>query len=306
MKRLIVKLLVLSTIFLVSNSVAAKRAEAGLIPDIWNALFGPPGTPYVAGYPYSPGYSYYAGYAPSSPFGGTCSPCVTRRVYYVPSCNPCVPSCNPCAVSTCNPCAIGGPCQISSAAKTTGKLKPEKEPNGLPKTFKNGTGAGEGSNDGTKPPTPGKDSKFNSRDETKKFGPTRKKESGEGDAPKFPSPNGNGTGGGTPPDFGTGTQKSFKVPEKEVPETLIKKRKPAEKKPANGNQQKTPKAKTNLNNGPNLKPLNLDEKITWRAVPRRTRLIIHTRPLSSKVARTKWDANKNWTPVSRGSKLAGK
>jgi hypothetical protein len=269
----IAKMFLGATILIGSIDSAATRADAGLVPDFWNAVFGPAGTPYFGGYSYYGGYrTYSTGY---------------RSV------------CSPCNVPVCSPCATGTPCQVS---KATGKLTPIEEKGELPKTFR-GNGAKENgekkSGKTEKPAKSEKDSPFKSRDETKKFEPTREESKSKTPPAKKEEKK---EEGGALPKFGEGNQKTFKVPTKEIPETLIKQKKPAPAKPAKGE----PKVKTNLQDGPAVLPLKLDEKLTWRSAAKRTRLVIHSRVASPTIVRTKLDANRNWTPVSRHPQVVKK
>ena len=268
------RLLLLPALLLALMAVPAQKADAGLVPDIWNAVFGPPGTPYFgrtttysAGYYPRYGVGYYprysVGYAPVSyRFVAYRGSCCLQRIYYVPA---------------CSPCATTDPCPINSAS---GKLTPPVEEK--PQTFK------KKSPDGTKPQ--GKDSKFKSRGEEKKFQATPDGEK------KSPFPEGNGDGK-TP----SGKQKTFKKPEKTPPLTVIPKKKPAPSKPPKEDSNAKPKEKKN--DGPKIQGLRLDEKITWRTLPARNRLVIHGRISRTKLARTRIDPNRGWTPVREGTRL---
>lgn len=195
MSRNSMKLIAPAVLAIAASLASAEGAKAGALRGSWNApVYANYGSAYSGNY--STYYRYRAFYSPIfypftarySPVGNSC----------------CVPTCSPCSpCNSCSPCGVGSPCQVSSAAKTGAKLTPEKEANGLPKTFK----------DGGEPPKPMGDSKFNERGDSKKFEPTRKQDGDQG-------PGGSGE---------AIKQQANKNPEnkKEPPESVIKKRKPA-------------------------------------------------------------------------------
>lgn len=278
--------LVAACCFAVAGLGQPASCQAGVIPDIWWFLFGPPGTTWVA--PTYPGYT--AGYAPgyAAYYGGSCSPCRTSpRVYYYAPLNPCNP-CSPCPVTCptacaqgCNPCQTGGPCGISPQSPTPAGN------GGAPQTFRKPSNGSAGAGGAKKPPVPGKDdSQFRSRDNTKKFAPTRKKktESPFG-APDSKTP-GSSDGSDQP------AHKTFRPPTGGTPDAgpSLKKKPAPPKPPVNG----TPEKK---NAGPRLDVPRLDRAITWKLPTRRTRLIIRPVMFSPRLTRTSVDPNRGWQPV---------
>jgi hypothetical protein len=259
-------------------------ARAGLIADTWYAIFGPPGTPYFPGaytsY-YGPSYSatvyYRTGYR---------SACCRPAPVCCQPCNPCPTACNPCP-TTCNPCATGS-CETAPAASAGGQL---------PQTFKKPAGTNE------EPPQP--DSKFKSRDDSKKFRPTDKsKLNGEGKKTEFPTPAGDGDG-----NEGTGKtavqRKALRVPtgdpSKDAPGPVIRQKKPVPAKPPRQDSDKEKQKEL-----PVLVRPNFDEKIAWKPVLPRTRLIIHARIVHPQLSRTIVDPNAGWRPIRSGTRVVRK
>lgn len=90
------------------------ESQAGVIPWLYDAIFGPPGSMmaysgggyYGGGGAYTAGYApYWSGYAPAFGYGG-CGPCQTTSYAPAGCCDPCQSSCSPCGGG----CAVGSPC----------------------------------------------------------------------------------------------------------------------------------------------------------------------------------------------------
>ena len=211
------------------------------------------------------------------------------RVYYVPSCRP------------CNPCDSG--CQVSPG--TADNAYNSGQP---PQTFKKPVKGKDGD-----PSNP--DSKFKSRDGSKKFEATPKLKPKPGtDEDKketpFPTPadDGDGDGKGSSK-TGAIERKTSKNPIKtdiDIPRgPVIRQKKPVPAKiPMQKKKEKsgTP-AKKNV---PALILPNFDEKIAWRPVVQRTRLIIHSRISQPRLTRTIVDPNNGWKPVRNDVRVVRK
>jgi hypothetical protein len=305
--------LLVSCGLLAAVAASPAAARAGIISDTWMALFGPPGTPYFPGAStsyygpsyygssyygssYSVGYapSYSVGYAPSYYTTGYRSECCRPvRVTYPPSCNPCPTPCNPCPTA-CDPCP-GGNCPTGTAPADNAY---NRGPG--PRTFKKpDTGAGTGDD----PPQP--DSKFKSRDDSRKFQATPKGKPDPGDGKKsaaFPTPADENDGssiGGTGPT----ARKAFRFPGEtdggKPPGPVIRQDKPVPAK-------RPIEIKTDRKELPSLALPNFDEKVAWKPVVTRTRLIINARVSPSQLTRTVVDPNEGWTPVRSESRLVRK
>ena len=281
---------------LIGCTIQPVTAKAGLIADTWMAIFGPPGTPYFPG-AYRTSYfgpSYYSAYSAS--YRANC--CPPRRVYYVPSCQPCDP-CGLVCPTPCDPCTSGN-CQVSPG--TADNAYNSGQP---PQTFKKPVPAKDGD----------PDSKFKSRDGSKKFEATPKSKPKPGtDEDKketpFPTPadDGDGDGKGSSK-TGAIERKTFKNPIKtdiDIPRgPVIRQKKPVPAKiPMQKKKEKsgTP-AKKNV---PALILPNFDEKIAWRPVVQRTRLIIHSRISQPRLTRTIVDPNNGWKPVRNDVRVVRK
>lgn len=273
MKRQLLRTLIVACGLLAVCAAEPKPASAGVVSDVWWALFGPPGTPWFGG-PRS-GYGYYGGgytaYYGGGYYGGySCRPACN------PCCQPCDPcACNPCA-SPCSPCGSGGPCAVPGG--------------GGPQTFKNGEYRDQ------KPPVPMKDSEFEKREGSKKFGPTRKevKEKEKAD-PK--------TDNNKPPEPG----KAKKGPFSGTDETAVIRQslKPAVQGPIIRTQKPAP-PKPPMETERKIERLDLDGKVTWKPVVRRTRLIINSTLRSPNIARTTIDPNSRWQPVPGSTRIVRK
>ena len=72
------------------------------------------------------------------------------------------------------------------------------------------------------------------------------------------------------------------------------------------NEKKTPEETKESGANPQLRvpPLNLDEKITWRSTPERTRLILRATFRSPRIVRKSVQPDTQQTPVSWGAEVA--
>ena len=253
--------------------------DAGLIPWVYNAIFGT--GPMYAGY--GPTYASY-GYAPSPWSASYVSagyvPTYTYASYAPMAYDPaacCPTACNPCCPTTgCDPCAAcpGGVCAYD-AAPVGGALTPQPDgAMGPPRTYLDQPPTG------TSPATPPADNGFR-----------RRAPQQEQNEDVFGDP------GATPPQadtFGSSEQSDLY----KLPESVIKQRGPA---PAGGPSIEGAETETLR-----IPPLGLDDKITWRDAPERTRLSVAASYATPVVARTKIDPNSGWTPVPAGTQLAKK
>jgi hypothetical protein len=253
-----------------------QQGDAGLIPWVYNAIFGT--GPMYAGY--GPTYASY-GYAPS-PWSASYASYGYTPTYAYASYAPlaydpvacCAPACDPCCPTACGPCSAcpGGACAYD-AAPVGGTLTPQPDGSmGPPRTYIEEPPAG------TSPSVPPADPGFR-----------RRAPQEEQNEDVFGDP------GTTPPQadsFGASEQSDlFKVPE-----SVIEQRRPA---PAGGPSVEETETETLR-----VPPLGLDDKITWRAAPERTRLAVAANYATPVVARTKIDPNSGWTPVAAGTQLA--
>lgn len=277
---------------------APAKSEAQLIPSLWNSIFGP--SWYYTGY-YGTGY-----YGPSYTTVGY-SPTVYSASYldttsfYAPSystsfyaglgsacCAPtCCPqtACSPCGVGGCSPC-VGGNCPggvcganyggcdagLDAQSGSNGRLQPTPDGNrNIPRTYDPAATNPMGT---TNPPPAGTTSPFGDRDEG--FRPRNE-----------PAPM---------TDPSRTESYRFESPEAE---TI-----PQRTNSADGEQPEDATRETG--DELRLPPIDLDDKVTWRTVPERTRLNVRSTFKAPTVARAKVDPNRNWKPVSAGTKLVKK
>ena len=264
-------------------------AEAGLIPWAYNAIFGT--GPYYGGAAYGPTYANY-GYAPMASTWSAnyvsygYSPAVSYASYAplgygAAACCPttCCPSpCAPCGIA-CGPGGCpGGNCGITyDAAPAAGTITPQPDgAAGPPPTYL------EQQPMGTNPATPPTDNGFRRRDAQQ-----------EQQEDVF----GQDQAGGAFGSNSSGRTDAFLGPE-----SIIEQRKPAP------SDLPAEEASGPSIQGENLKlvPLGLDDKITWRTPPQRTRLAVEANYATPVVARTKLNPNSDWTPVSSETRLAKK
>lgn len=253
-------------------------------------------TPTYSSY-YSPSY-YSASYAPSvAYYGGSCSSgcCGTQRTYSISSgcCSPCSScvSCNSC----CSPCSACGSCDCSGDCDLASSNSQNSDPTPVQKRNDSGQ-----------------------RNRT--F--LEEEDQGTGDQRyENPSPGGNGDGftprnsNGSEPDpldrsFGTSSaggrdELRFKFPNSDInrPETT----------PNQRLEFKSPTRRIKIEDSekPNFPLLKLDEKMTSRSMPQRTRLVQRRSWQQPVIARTETDRgpseiNLGWVPLPAPARLVQK
>lgn len=293
MRNRVLKTVAISACMLTVTVGFTSTTQAGLIPWLYDAIFGPVRPGYGAGY-YGAGYfggypaTYGVGYAPLiSPAYSPCGPagCPTT-VGYAPACSPCVAAYDPCAGGACP----GGNCFVPPATTTSTPIggpapTPADGPlpayEGPPRTF----GPSE-------PPLPPADQQSPMND--------------EGFYPRQPA---------NEPETGPESIEAFDFPNEAIPE-----RQPAPMNlPDDGaaapnseeNRNEASADDVNLNGGPGLFRLpapqfDLEDKITWRVVPERTRLAVRAHFEAPVVVRSRVDVNADWTPVPTETKVVSK
>ena len=105
--------------------------------------------------------------------------------------------------------------------------------------------------------------------------------------------------------FGTGENKAFKpTPDGKLPKTAIPQKKAA---PTTTPEKAAPKAEQGINLPPlRVKPLNLDQKITWKSAPRAERLTIRAHFSAPRIAKQNVPANSGWFAITDTAKVASK
>lgn len=106
--------------------------------------------------------------------------------------------------------------------------------------------------------------------------------------------------------FGTGDNKAFKpTPDGKLPETksTIPQKKAA---PTTQPEKKAPKAEQETNHLPPLRvrPLNLDQKITWKSAPRAERLTIRAHFTAPQIAKQNVPSNSGWYAIDDSARIA--
>lgn len=290
-------LVVCCTVGLISG--VTTQADAGIIPWLYDAVFGPNYASYGGGYSagYAPSYggysASYGGYASGYSYGnmgyGNCGTsacgsgsCAPTSAYY--GYGSCASSCSPCGPSSCP----GGNCDAGSqstyrspASKATGKVPTPVET--TPRTYAEPpveSTAPPADGGGFDQPTDGSgfeppiDDGFRSREER----PDASSDPTNIDAFRMP--------GSVIP------QRKPAPMEPDVPETEN-----APGDPAEGGESDTNTVEpTGTSRLPILR-FNLDEKITWHVMPRRSRLPIRASFSNPRVVRQKVKINSGWTPV---------
>jgi hypothetical protein len=268
MRRLIIGLICAVALSSASN----QQANAGVIPDVYNFVFGPPGTPYFRSSYYGPAYGYGANYQPApyyrvrSYYSPT--PYYRVRSYYSPACSTCqpcgiaYPPCSPCAVG-CSPCGITGSCPSGNCAVSSrtpvpadDNWRPTPADDGPPPTYKEGDGFG-------------------------------------------------ASGQSEDPDADGGRESESLKPATDVPQRNGAPVKDPEADDANDKEagEEAQPAKTDEVVFP---PLNVDDKITWRARPIRKRLTIRSRFPTPSIARNRVNPNDKWVSVPTETKIVSK
>ncbi len=105
--------------------------------------------------------------------------------------------------------------------------------------------------------------------------------------------------------FGTGENKAFKpTPDGKLPKTAIPQKKAA---PTQSPAEKAPKAEQETNFPPlRVRPLNLDQKITWKAAPRAERLTIRANFSAPVIVKQDVPSNSGWFAITDSAKIASK
>ena len=300
-------------------------AQAGVIPWVYDAVFGPVRYP-ASSYRYSASYApaYYvpqSGYAPvsyrrvSSSRSSGCSPCSTSYyapVIYAPSygygdgCDcrtvAVAPSCGPCGVACSTPssncdsgCSPSTPTRDAAPQPRTRAAEPNGTTNGFHPTRK----APE-ANHRTAPKEPTQTFVTPSnRSTTDVEAPTS-----DGLEPRVRTP-----GPRTDDALEDQTNETRKPvpPPKEIEETVIPKvqKAPIATDDLEGDGEVTPPNTTEPNKKSDgeakiqlpLPQLNFDDKIAWRAEAPRTRVSFHAKTAKVSVARRVPSFNSDWTPV---------
>ncbi|QDT80830.1 hypothetical protein Mal35_43050 [Gimesia maris] len=104
---------------------------------------------------------------------------------------------------------------------------------------------------------------------------------------------------------GSNSTDAFKpTPDGKLPKTAIPQKKTA---PIQEPAIKTPKAEQETNFPPlRVRPLNLDQKITWKSAPRAERLTIRTSFSAPQVAKQDVPVNTGWFAITDSAKIASK
>lgn len=285
-------------------SADASKTEAGVVTDVWGAVFSAPGTPYfpsfrnsfyrasyqpysVGYYPatprayrsrvsyrYSPlfGFRYRASYR-FRPFTGFGVPYGYQTYYSYPG--------NGC----CNPCALN-----VAPRNATGQLKPSPRTAAIPKTFSNKPNtANPKTNDSN-----GK-TKREKQDTFKKTRPEKKKADATGaeDQQTFKIPSRNQDQAGS------------KTNEKKEELFPLKKKSPPAKNSKSKKKENGPKL---VSTQSQIHLPNFDRKITWKTSPQKTRLVLNSFVENEKLSRSKYvpTHNRGWTPRTKGTHIGSK
>ena len=220
-----------------------------------------------------------------------------------PVCSPCRPACPPCGPVFCPSGSCGVNPQPQPAVKTDDGWQPS---DAEPKTFADEEPTT------VKEPAAVKEPMPEAAEDVKPADPFN--QPGEKPKPEFPSPD------ESPKAPAPGKIKVEK-PVSPVPETVIEKKKPAppalpldengkEDVKSGGDSEKTEKETPGETKESGTNPqlrgpsLNLDEKITWRSTPKRTRLVLQATFRSPKIVRKSVDPNARRAPVPRGAEIA--
>lgn len=261
---------------------ATNTSQAGIIPWMYNAIFGPVG---------SMGYgAYYApapvpvgvGYAPVWG-GGGCGTCTAGyapySVAYAPfdvgCCSPCGSACSPCD-SGSSPCGPGG-CPGGDCGVNLGAPPMNPIPYGDPPPPQPGPPSTYGPNPGG--PNPGGPNPDNPT-----TGNPNYDQDGFRSRSSNPPPPANNAPMGSP-------QETMR------PETTILPRNPAPVPDINDDTTTSPSTLR-------FPTLNLDSKITWRPTAERTRLTIHAHFTKPTVTRVPTKPNADWAAVPATTKVA--
>ena len=244
-------------------------SEAGVFPRLWNALFGP-----VDGRCYAYGCYYpMSSYAPSA-----CPPtraCYPRRCYYPTVCSPCPKVCLPCG-PVCSTYAVtyypAAACRISPSAGSLKSSDSQSDQTNWKKT-----------------PTTFKDDELTEEKQiSRKPVSKENQESAIEDKNRAPAPTNQ-----TIDENGNSAKKKSAD------------QNPSGQKDSDNNESGN--GKNSDASGLSIPRLPSNEKVTWRVVPKRTRLAIRSNHIAHPtVARRQIDRNADWVPVPQGTKIAKK
>lgn len=278
----------------VAMMLAAAPADAGIIPGIWNVLFGPCGGGCGPGYCaptqsyYAPSYCGYGGCGPSGCGVSSCGPsscgsggCGTVQSYYGwgncgYSCAPCGSSCSPCTVA----CAPSSNCAVppaSSAAGGNSSIKPLPDDGWKNRKTYEGTESAPGATNAA-PPANRTDADTGLPPNGRRTNPLNDDETKSG-ALRV-----------SPPGDAAGEAKSAT----EEPETPAGTRK----------TPMPPKIPLDDKDAHRISPINLDEKIAWRPTAVRKRLEIEPGRGNARLIRIPLYAKSDWKPVGDATNVA--
>lgn len=266
MKSLLLRWTFIVTCALALFTSGTATAQAGLIPWLYDAIFGP-NVPY--------GYGYQAGYAPMVGYRGYAAsvtsymPAAPSYASYSMACAPC----DPCGGGAC----VGGSCGTNYAPARIEPIPAINEPPlaDQPVPTYDTPSSGSGATDSTPP-----DEGFRQRS-------TDPADTNSTDDTNF--------GGET---------ESFRQPMEGSlgPETTIRQREAAPVTPMNEDQDgQNGNGKAATDAGPVL-----DNLVTWRVAPSTKRLPLRASFVNPVVARRPVPVNQGWEPASAGTKLVSK
>jgi hypothetical protein len=160
MRYLSTRVILGSVCFLLPFVAMSSSSEAGVIPWVYNAVFGPSRGPY--------GYSYYGPAYYSAGYGSGC--CGTPVMAYRPMygcCDPCSIPCGPCGVTVSGACGVPQCSTTGIPVPSSSSPGPAPTPSnsGAPKTYaepdkfeKPTRASGTADPNGVAPPTPARES----------------------------------------------------------------------------------------------------------------------------------------------------
>jgi hypothetical protein len=264
---------------LILGGVAAVPIEAGIVPCIWNTLFGPG---------CGSGGNCGANYGPGAYGGGGCSSGNCGTAYYAPgNCGACAPcggsACAPCAGSACAPYSSGD-CvprgQSPAAPRVDDQWKKKRTFDQEESSGVNGGGAGStggAGSSGRTIPDSGLDGTKKKPDGLQDDGESTEafKKPAEGEAAEIEP-----TGGSAPTPVHPKGKKSPSPP----------------KIPDDNDESGSLRAPS----------INLDEKIAWRAAPERKRATIKKDVANARLIRLPAYPRSDWLPVDPESNVARK
>lgn len=281
------------------------RADAGVVPDVYNFVFGPAGTPYYSTSYYRPAYYGYrtSYYGVSYPWVYQPSSCCPTQTCYAP--------CSPCGVVGCSPCGIGGcpsgNCAVSLGTQSTtdGNWKPTPaDGDGPEKTYKD---------ESTKDPALPDEGAGRVPDAS---GPSDNKQE---EAPGFGPPAANSDGEKREtlkPEEAVQQRKTAPIKDPVTDESTDDAKSGDDAKAGDGAKtgdddsadKKNTEEKPAAGKGAlRIPALDIDQKVTWRVLTSRRRLTIRSRFPTPTLARRRVNPNENWVPVpSAGTEIVSK